>query len=94
MNNPIGIGILGCGNVAQVHAAAIARIPSLRLTSVCSSSRDSAARLAAAHGVAAHTDLETFLKDLSASLKSGDEDSEKWLDLARHLQAEILDCPS
>jgi len=63
MNNPIGIGILGCGNVAQVHAAAIARIPSLRLTSVCSRSRDSAARLAAAHGVAAHTDLETFLKD-------------------------------
>jgi UDP-N-acetyl-2-amino-2-deoxyglucuronate dehydrogenase len=63
MNKVIGIGILGCGSVAKVHAAAIARIPSLKLTSVCSSSRDSAARLASAHGVTAHTDLESFLKD-------------------------------
>src|SRR5262245_22539784 len=63
MNKTIGIGILGCGNVAQIHAAAIALVPRLKLTSVCSRSRDSAARLAAAHGVTAHTDLEAFLKD-------------------------------
>jgi UDP-N-acetyl-2-amino-2-deoxyglucuronate dehydrogenase len=63
MNKTIGIGILGCGSVAKVHAAAIARIPGLKLTSVCSNSRASAARLATAHGVTAHTDLEAFLKD-------------------------------
>jgi predicted dehydrogenase len=49
--------------VAKIHAAAIARIPGLKLTSVCSRSRDSAARLAVTHGVTAHTDLEAFLKD-------------------------------
>jgi UDP-N-acetyl-2-amino-2-deoxyglucuronate dehydrogenase len=63
MNKTIGIGILGCGSVAKVHAAAIALIPGLKLISVCSRSRASATRLAAAHDVTAHTDLEVFLKD-------------------------------
>jgi len=59
----IGVGILGCGNVAAIHAEAIRRVPALRLVSVCSRSRESAERLAAKCDVPFHTDLEDFLSD-------------------------------
>ncbi len=60
---PIGIGILGCGNVSKVHAEAVRRVPGLRLVSVCSRSQESAARLASAYGVPAYSDLEEFFAD-------------------------------
>src|SRR5438093_12699968 len=59
----IGIGILGCGNVAAIHAEAIRRVPALKLVSVCSRSRESAERSAAKYHVPFHTDLEDFLSD-------------------------------
>jgi UDP-N-acetyl-2-amino-2-deoxyglucuronate dehydrogenase len=63
MDRPIGIGILGCGNIAKIHAEAIRRVPDLVLTSVCSRSEASARRTADTFGVPWHTDLEEFLTD-------------------------------
>ncbi len=63
--DPIGIGILGCGNVAKVHAEAILRVPRLKLVSVCSRSASSAERLASRYGVPALTDLRGFLSNAS-----------------------------
>jgi predicted dehydrogenase len=63
MARPIGIGILGCGNVAKVHAEAIRQVPELELVSVCSRTESSAQRLGAANGVGAYTDLAAFLDD-------------------------------
>ncbi len=62
---PIGIGILGCGNVAKIHAEAITRIPQLKLVSVCSRSQGSADLLAARYGIRAFSDLQEFLSDPS-----------------------------
>jgi UDP-N-acetyl-2-amino-2-deoxyglucuronate dehydrogenase len=57
----IGIGILGCGNVARIHAEAIRQVPDLELVSVCSRSRDSAERLGLRYGIPAATSIEEFL---------------------------------
>ncbi len=59
----IGIGILGCGNVARIHAEAIQRVSELRLVSVCSRSAASAERLGKPYGVPAFSDLSRFLSD-------------------------------
>ncbi len=61
----IGIGILGCGNVAKVHAEAVQRVPAFKLVSVCSRSMASAERLAAPYGVPALVDLSRFLSDVN-----------------------------
>lgn len=61
--NAIGIGILGCGNIAGIHAEGIKLVPDLKLVSVCSRSRESAARLGAKFNVAAHSELAEFLAD-------------------------------
>ncbi len=63
MNRPIGIGILGCGNVAKIHAEAILRVPALKLISACSDTRQTAERLASRYGVPASNDLDSFLAD-------------------------------
>ncbi len=63
--DPIGIGILGCGNVARVHAEAIRHVPEFRLAAVCSRSADSAERLAGQYGVTAYSDLGRFLSNPS-----------------------------
>lgn len=61
--NAVGIGILGCGNIASLHAQAIRLVPGLKLVSVCSRSRDSAERLGSKFGVTAYSDLKKFLDD-------------------------------
>lgn len=63
MSQTVGIGILGCGNVAKIHAEAIQRVPALKLVSVCSRSAASAERLAAPYRVPALVDLGRFLSD-------------------------------
>lgn len=63
MFTPIGIGLLGCGSVARIHAEAIRRVPTLKLTSVCSRSENSARRAGEEWGVPWHTDIEEFFSD-------------------------------
>lgn len=43
--NPVSLGIVGSGSIAQVHAAAIAQIPEARLTAVCARNPKNAAAL-------------------------------------------------
>jgi UDP-N-acetyl-2-amino-2-deoxyglucuronate dehydrogenase len=62
---PIGIGILGCGNVAAIHAEAARHVPGLRLAAVCSRSSASARKLGERFHVPWHTEFEQFLADPS-----------------------------
>jgi UDP-N-acetyl-2-amino-2-deoxyglucuronate dehydrogenase len=61
----LSFGILGPGMVAELHAAALARIPGVRLAAVAGSTPGSAraVRLAAAHGARAATGLDALLAD-------------------------------
>lgn len=59
----VGIGILGCGSVAKIHAEAIRRVPQMKLVSVCSRSQESAERLAKQYSVPFYTDVEEFFSD-------------------------------
>ena len=62
MDKPfVGIGILGCGNVAAIHAEAIRHVPDLKLVAVCSRSAASARKLAERFQVPWHTDIKQFL---------------------------------
>jgi predicted dehydrogenase len=63
MGNRIGIGIVGCGNVARIHAEAIRRVPDLSLVSACSRSAESARRFGKENGVPYYTNLADFLAD-------------------------------
>jgi predicted dehydrogenase len=56
-----GFGIVGCGMVADFHARAIAAMRGGHLCAVYSRAEANAARLAAAYGCAAYTDLAAFL---------------------------------
>ncbi len=60
---PIGIGILGCGNISRIHGDAIRQVPALRLVSVCSRSPESAQKLGSRYGVPASADLHEFFAD-------------------------------
>jgi len=59
----VGIGIVGCGNVARIHAEAIRLLPELELVSVCSRSKESARSLGKKFGVPACSDLQEMLAD-------------------------------
>jgi predicted dehydrogenase len=56
-----GFAIIGCGNIGPVHAEAIKLTKSARLVAVGDVVEASAKRLAAAHGVAAYSDLDALL---------------------------------
>ncbi len=79
----IGIGILGCGNVAKVHAEAIRHVPEMRLAAVCSRSADSAHRLSEQYGVPAYSELNRFLSDPASRAVSICTPSGTHSDLAR-----------
>ncbi|MBN1844426.1 MAG: Gfo/Idh/MocA family oxidoreductase [Sedimentisphaerales bacterium] len=58
--NQIKTGIIGCGKVAHLHAAALRDAPESAFTAVCSRSRDRARAFAERYRVAAFTDLDEF----------------------------------
>lgn len=61
MNEPIRIGVLGCGAIGAIHAEAISQIDGYRLTAVCDPRSDAAERLAARFGAVSYTDFSAFL---------------------------------
>lgn len=63
--SPIGIGILGCGNVATIHAEAIRHVPDLRLVAVSSRSAASTRKLSERFQVPGYADIERFLAEPS-----------------------------
>ncbi|MBP8129116.1 MAG: Gfo/Idh/MocA family oxidoreductase [Candidatus Hydrogenedentes bacterium] len=64
----VGFGIIGCGNIGPVHAAAIAAVRGARLTAVSDVVEASAKRLAGQYGATAYTDYRALLerKDVQA----------------------------
>jgi UDP-N-acetyl-2-amino-2-deoxyglucuronate dehydrogenase len=58
-----GVGIVGTGLVAEVHARALAEAEGVRLVSILSRSPDRAAAFAARHGCAARIEADAFLDD-------------------------------
>jgi len=59
--NKIKTGIIGCGKVAHIHAAALTTIPESDFTAVYSRSQEKADTFGSQYGVKGYSDLETFL---------------------------------
>ncbi|MHC4518097.1 MAG: Gfo/Idh/MocA family protein [Planctomycetota bacterium] len=59
----IKTGIIGCGKVAQIHAAALTNILESEFTAVYSRSQEKADAFGAQHGVKGYADLDTFLAE-------------------------------
>lgn len=60
------IGLVGCGKVGSIHAAALGSIPEARFVAACDANPDRAAAFAAKYGVAPFTDLAAMLKQVDA----------------------------
>lgn len=60
------IGLIGCGKVGSIHAAALASIPEANFVAACDANPDRAAAFAARYGVAPFTDLPAMLKHVDA----------------------------
>ena len=60
------IGLIGCGKVGSIHAAALASIPEARFVAACDVNADRTAAFAAKYGVRPFTDLPAMLKDVDA----------------------------
>jgi predicted dehydrogenase len=56
-------GLVGCGKVGQIHAAALRSLPEANLVAVCDTSPERAESFAARHGARAYADVETMLRD-------------------------------
>lgn len=54
--------IIGCGKVAQLHAAALTRLPESDFTAVCDADADRSAAFAAQYGVRAFSDTAEMLR--------------------------------
>lgn len=63
LDKKFGMGIVGCGTIAYVHAEAIQRINGADLISVYSRNRDHAERLGRKFDVMAHDNWEDFIQD-------------------------------
>lgn len=58
----VGFGIIGCGNIGPVHAAAIAEVPGARLVACADVVAATAERLAAAYDATPYTDYRKLLE--------------------------------
>jgi predicted dehydrogenase len=59
----IGVGIVGCGNIAGPYAASLGTYDEVRLVGVTDIDTDRATAFAREHGVAAHPTLDAMLAD-------------------------------
>ena len=57
----IGFGIIGCGNIGPVHAAAISAVKNAKLVAVSDVVEKSAQALAGQYGASAYTDFRQML---------------------------------
>ena len=61
-------GIIGCGKVAHIHAAALQNLEESVFTAVCSRSREKARSFAEQYRVKAYIDIEEMLENTSTSV--------------------------
>ena len=59
----IGVGVVGCGTIAEVHAEALRQLPNAELISAYSRNRDKALRLSEKFDIAAYDDWDEFIGD-------------------------------
>ena len=60
---PVRVGLIGCGKVGQIHAAALRSLAEAELTAVCDVSPERAAAFAAHCGGRAYTDIDAMLRE-------------------------------
>jgi predicted dehydrogenase len=60
---PMRVGLIGCGKVGQIHAAALRGIPEAELAAVCDVSPDRARAFADRYGVPGYTDVDALLRE-------------------------------
>src|SRR4051812_2863444 len=63
---PVRVGLIGCGKVGRVHAAALRSIPEAEFVAACDVSRDRAEGFAATFGVLPFTDVKALLREVDA----------------------------
>jgi predicted dehydrogenase len=59
---PIRTGIIGCGKVAHLHAAALRTLPQSQFAAVCSANPERARKFAVQYGVEAYSDVREMVK--------------------------------
>ncbi len=64
--NPVRVGLIGCGKVGSIHAAALKSIPEADFVAACDSNAERAGAFAAKYGVNPFTDLPAMLKEVDA----------------------------
>jgi predicted dehydrogenase len=60
---PVRVGLIGCGKVGQIHAAALRGIPEAELTAVCDVSPERVRAFADRYGTRGFTDVEALLHE-------------------------------
>ena len=60
---PVRVGLIGCGKVGLIHAAALSQLPEAEFVAACDASRERAEAFAARYGVRPFTDVPTMLRD-------------------------------
>ena len=61
---PVRVGLVGCGKVGTIHAAALASIPEAAFVGACDALPERAASFAAKYGVRAFHDLQLMLREV------------------------------
>ena len=61
--NALKTGLIGCGKVADIHAAALRALPQSRFTAVCGTTMEKAGAFASRYGVAAYDDIRRMLDE-------------------------------
>jgi UDP-N-acetyl-2-amino-2-deoxyglucuronate dehydrogenase len=59
---PVRVGLIGCGKVGSIHAAALRAIPEAELVAACDANGERAAEFAAKYGVRPFADVQDMLK--------------------------------
>lgn len=64
--NPVRVGLVGCGKVATLHAAALSTMPEAILAGVCDAIPERAGSFAAKYGARPFNDLDALLREVDA----------------------------
>jgi len=60
---PVRVGLIGCGKVGQIHAAALRGIPEAELAAVCDVSAERVGAFAGRYGARGYTDVDAMLRE-------------------------------
>jgi predicted dehydrogenase len=60
---PVRVGLVGCGKVGTIHAAALKSLPEAEFVAACDASRERVEAFAAKYGVMPFADVSTMLRD-------------------------------